>query len=45
MPELPEVEATLRTLLISCKGQKIKEMVSRESGGGPREGQYDDKVI
>jgi formamidopyrimidine-DNA glycosylase len=45
MPELPEVEASLRMLLETCKGAKIVDMISRETGGGPRSGQFDDIIF
>lgn len=45
MPELPEVETSRRIIEKYCKGRTILEVVSKECGGGPRSGKFDNKVI
>lgn len=45
MPELPEVEAARRFMEKTAVGSVIDRVVSVEQGGGPRDGQFDDKVI
>lgn len=45
MPELPEVEAQRRLLHERAVGSRIKAVVVTEQGGGPRDGEFDDKVI
>ncbi|KAG5183570.1 Formamidopyrimidine-DNA glycosylase H2TH domain-containing protein [Tribonema minus] len=45
MPELPEVECARRLLEEHCVGAKIVSVNARESGGGPRDGQFDDIIM
>lgn len=45
MPELPEVEAMRRLAETYCVGRVVSSVRARESGGGPRDGSFDDKVI
>ena len=45
MPELPEVEAARRLAQRHCAGSTLKAVLATESGGGPRDGQFDDIVI
>lgn len=45
MPELPSVERGRRLLEEYLVGKQVKEVVALESGGGPREGLYDDLVF
>jgi formamidopyrimidine-DNA glycosylase len=44
MPELPEVETARLLVERHCVGKKIVEVLALESGGGPRDGQFDDIV-
>lgn len=44
MPELPEVESGRHLVETHCTGSSISELLSAEMGGGPRDGQFDDKV-
>lgn len=44
MPELPEVEAARRFIERVCLGSIIISVATRELGGGPREGCFDDIV-
>ncbi len=45
MPELPEVEATRRLIQRLCSGSTVVSLSTRELGGGPREGSFDDIVF
>ncbi|RYY73012.1 hypothetical protein EON63_20195, partial [archaeon] len=45
MPELPEVEAARKFVEELCVGSKIVKMETKEQGGGPRDGLFDDIVI
>lgn len=45
MPELPEVERARKELDRVCVGRVIEQCVCKESGGGPRDGLFDDIVI
>lgn len=45
MPELPEVEAQRSTIEAATLGRRIATLIAVEQGGGPRDGQFDDKVI
>lgn len=45
MPELPEVEAMRRLAEEHCVGRRVRRVLAREAGGGPRDGKFDDKVI
>eukprot|EP00929_Paragymnodinium_shiwhaense_P026860 TRINITY_DN15880_c0_g1_i1.p3 TRINITY_DN15880_c0_g1~~TRINITY_DN15880_c0_g1_i1.p3 ORF type:complete len:225 (+),score=58.38 TRINITY_DN15880_c0_g1_i1:377-1051(+) len=45
MPELSEVEAMRRLAEKYCVGRRIVKVQALEAGGGPRDGQFDDKVI
>jgi formamidopyrimidine-DNA glycosylase len=45
MPELPEVEAARLLIVRHCLGKRVTAVSARESGGGPRTGQFDDIVI
>lgn len=45
MPELPEVETSRRIIEKYCKGRTVTGVVTRECGGGPRDGKYDGKVM
>jgi formamidopyrimidine-DNA glycosylase len=45
MPELPEVEQARRELDAFTRGRRILEVLTLESGGGPRSGQEDDIVL
>ena len=44
MPELPEVERARRLVKV-CIDKKITKVCCVEQGGGPRDGQFDDKVV
>lgn len=44
MPELPEVESARYLAEKHCLSSVIEKIVTLEMGGGPREGQFDDKV-
>lgn len=44
MPELPEVEAARALVEAHCCGRKIVDVIANESGGGPRDGLFDDLV-
>ncbi len=45
MPELPEVEALAAALRHECKGKRLRTLITKEQGGGPRDGLYDDLVF
>ena len=45
MPELPEAEAQRRLLDRCVVGQTIERVVTKEQGGGARDGEVDDKVL
>ncbi len=45
MPELPEVEAARHLVDHLLVGSVVTKVISIETGGGPREGQYDDLII
>ena len=45
MPELPEVEAQRRTLEAVALNTRIALLVANEQGGGPRDGEFDDKIM
>lgn len=45
MPELAEVEYSRSVLETHVQGKRIVEVLTLESGGGPRDGQFDDKVF
>ena len=45
MPELPEVEAQRMLLSKHIVGLRIGALVASEQGGGPRNGEFDDKVF
>ena len=45
MPELPSVERGRRLLEEYLVGKQVNEVYALESGGGPREGLYDDLVF
>uniref|UniRef100_A0A7S2SIE3 Formamidopyrimidine-DNA glycosylase catalytic domain-containing protein n=1 Tax=Mucochytrium quahogii TaxID=96639 RepID=A0A7S2SIE3_9STRA len=45
MPELPEVERARRLLENHVVGKRVVEVVAIESGGGPRDGLFDDIVF
>lgn len=45
MPELPEVETARRIIEKHCVGRLVTKVISRECGGGPRHGKFDDKII
>ena len=45
MPELPEVEAQRKLLERFLVNEKILSVSAIEQGGGPRSGEFDDKVI
>lgn len=45
MPELPEVYALAYNVEKECKGKKLLRIVTKEQGGGPREGLYDDIIF
>ena len=44
MPELPEVESARMLMEKHCIGSSIAQIDMLETGGGPRSGQFDDKV-
>eukprot|EP00037_Helgoeca_nana_P016750 m.157587 g.157587 ORF g.157587 m.157587 type:complete len:514 (-) comp23671_c0_seq1:77-1618(-) len=44
MPELPEVEAT-RRLVDQVVGERVLSVTTRETGGGPRDGLFDDIIV
>ena len=44
MPEGPEVESARLTVEKYCLGSKVCDIVREEQGGGPRDGQVDDRV-
>jgi formamidopyrimidine-DNA glycosylase len=45
MPELPEVAALASALENEAKGKHLFQVLTKEAGGGPREGLYDDLVF
>uniref|UniRef100_A0A7S0NUS3 Formamidopyrimidine-DNA glycosylase catalytic domain-containing protein n=1 Tax=Calcidiscus leptoporus TaxID=127549 RepID=A0A7S0NUS3_9EUKA len=45
MPELPEVEAQRRTIEAATLGKQVTLLVATEQGGGPRDGEFDDKIV
>ena len=45
MPELPEVESARRRVHARCVGATITQVLTLESGGGPRAGEFDDIVL
>jgi DNA-formamidopyrimidine glycosylase len=45
MPELVEVESARRWLLSVCRGATVVEVNLKETGGGPRDGLFDDIVF
>lgn len=45
MPELPEVAALASALENEAKGKRLLQMLTKEAGGGPRDGLYDDLVF
>lgn len=45
MPELPEVEAARCVIEKHCVGRTIMQVVTKECGGGPRDGKFDSKVV
>lgn len=45
MPELPEVEATRRLVESHVKGDTVTHVHTKEGGGGPRHGLFDDIVV
>ena len=45
MPERPEVEAARLMLSRHLQGSRVASVNALESGGGPRSGQWDDKVV
>ncbi len=45
MPELPEVETARQLLLSHCLHSPILSIHTKESGGGPRDGLFDDIII
>jgi len=45
MPELPEVAALASALEYEAKGKHLLQVLTKEAGGGPRDGQYDDLVF
>lgn len=45
MPELPEVEKARSELDAFARGRRILEVLTHESGGGPRDGMEDDIVL
>eukprot|EP00931_Biecheleriopsis_adriatica_P107133 TRINITY_DN81468_c0_g1_i1.p1 TRINITY_DN81468_c0_g1~~TRINITY_DN81468_c0_g1_i1.p1 ORF type:complete len:341 (+),score=64.62 TRINITY_DN81468_c0_g1_i1:28-1023(+) len=45
MPELPEVETARRIIEKHCKGRVITAIVTKECGGGPRNGKFDNKIV
>ena len=45
MPELPEVEAQRCTLEAVALNTRIALLVANEQGGGPRDGEFDDKIM
>lgn len=45
MPELPEVAALASGLENEAKGKGLLQVLTKEAGGGPRNGLYDDLVF
>lgn len=45
MPELPEVESARKLVEELCAGRRIVSLCTKEQGGGPRDGRFDDIVI
>jgi formamidopyrimidine-DNA glycosylase len=45
MPELPEVERAANLVRQHCLQKQVTAVVTRESGGGPRTGEFDDIVV
>lgn len=45
MPELPEVAALAAALQNEAKGKRLLRVLTKEAGGGPRDGLYDDLVF
>lgn len=45
MPELPEVAALAHALEKEVKSRRLLHIITKEQGGGPREGLYDDLVF
>eukprot|EP01031_Cornospumella_fuschlensis_P029567 gene29567-35686_t len=45
MPELPEVESARKFVEELCSGNKVVRLETKEQGGGPRDGQFDEIVI
>ncbi|KAH9256528.1 formamidopyrimidine-DNA glycosylase [Batrachochytrium salamandrivorans] len=45
MPELPEVESFRRLLVKHCQGKKVVSVELKETGGGSRDGEVDEKVV
>ena len=45
MPELPEVYSLAYNVEKDCKGKKLLRIVTKEQGGGPREGLFDDIIF
>ena len=45
MPELAEVERARRLVEECCLGARVKSVLAAESGGGPRNGMVDTKVL
>lgn len=45
MPELPEVEAARRYVEKFCLGLTIRKVYTKEVGGGPRDGLFDEIVL
>ena len=44
MPELPEVERACNLVRKFCLHHKVAAVLPRESGGGPRDGLFDDII-
>jgi formamidopyrimidine-DNA glycosylase len=45
MPELPEVERAANLVRQYCTKKEVTAVIARESGGGPRTGEFDDIVV
>lgn len=45
MPELPEVAALVAALENEAKSKRLLRVLTKEAGGGPRDGLYDDLVF
>jgi len=45
MPELAEVESSCKLIRDHCVGKRIVKVTSKEQGGGPRDGQFDDLIF